>query len=238
MIQIALCDDNVWERQEIKEKLYKFQCERQIDLKIVEYSNGKSLLMDYASQYDLLILDIELMDMSGIQTARGIRELDEEVMILFTTKHKQYAYDSFSVDPLGYLLKTESYHKFEKKLLLVSEKIQQRKRGIIVTYHGREKFIELGKIVSMEYYEHVVYIYMTNGSCVKAKTSLKDILAQNLQDIFLLINRNTIVNLLWVESCENGSINMKMISKSYEIPRRKRQEINKLYIDFCRKSII
>lgn len=238
MIQIALCDDSEQERIEIRKKLEKFQCERGIDLKIVEYVNGKQLLMDYANQYDLIILDIEMSEVSGIQLAKMIREFDEEVMILFTTKYKQYAYDSFSVEPIGYLLKTEEYNRFEKKLWFVNERIQRRRNGIFITYQGNERFIELGKIVSMEYYEHVVYVYMTNGSCVKAKTSMKDILAQELQGLFMQINRNTIVNFLWVASCEKGVITMKMISKKYEVPRRKWQNINKLYLDFCRKSII
>ncbi len=54
---------------------------------------------------DIALLDIDMPDMNGITMAARLRELKPDMVILFLTAYKEFAYDSFSVHPSGYLLK-------------------------------------------------------------------------------------------------------------------------------------
>lgn len=55
------------------------------------YYNGEALWLAYEKQYDILILDVEMTGIDGVHLAENIRKTDEEVVIIFSTSHRQYA---------------------------------------------------------------------------------------------------------------------------------------------------
>ena len=65
---------------------------------------------------DLALLDISLPDMSGITLARRIQELRPETDVVFVTGYPQYAVDSWTVHPKGYLLKPVTKKDLQEKL--------------------------------------------------------------------------------------------------------------------------
>ena len=65
---------------------------------------------------DLAFLDINLPDMDGITLARRIQELHPETDIVFVTGYPQYAADSWTVHPKGYLLKPVTKKGLQEKL--------------------------------------------------------------------------------------------------------------------------
>ncbi len=65
---------------------------------------------------DLAFLDINLPDMDGITLARRIQELHPETDIVFVTGYPQYAADSWTVHPKGYLLKPVTKKDLQEKL--------------------------------------------------------------------------------------------------------------------------
>ena len=80
------------------------------------YDRAFKLLDAYRSDVDLIFLDIQVPDMMGIDAARRIRDVDQEVMIIFVTNLTQYAIDGYSVRAFDYILKPLNYFSFSKKL--------------------------------------------------------------------------------------------------------------------------
>src|SRR4051794_5676369 len=64
-----------------------------------------------SNQVDLLFIDINMPDISGIEL---VRSLKEKPMIIFTTAYRKFAFEGFELDALDYLLKPIEFERFEK----------------------------------------------------------------------------------------------------------------------------
>ena len=78
---------------------------------------------------DLVFLDIELPDMDGIRLSERIREMRPNTYIVFVTGHPQFAVDSWSVHPAGYLLKPVTREALQEEVDYVRTLRARRKIG-------------------------------------------------------------------------------------------------------------
>jgi DNA-binding LytR/AlgR family response regulator len=77
---------------------------------------------------DLLFLDIRMPDISGIGIARA---LDEDTMVIFTTAHREYAFEGFELDVVDYLLKPFDFERFLKAYSKTEERFPAaRKKSV------------------------------------------------------------------------------------------------------------
>ncbi len=89
MFKIAVCDDEKYFQNRIKEILTEYQKEKNMQYKIETFDSGKELLDCETGirQYKIVFLDMDMDDLNGILTARKIRELNEDVFIVFVTAY-------------------------------------------------------------------------------------------------------------------------------------------------------
>ena len=114
-LRIAICEDEEALRNSIRALLLSFHGED-----TVETFGSAEALFDTCrmsghkpgrTPWDLILLDIRLPGMSGIDAAEHIRGQDEKVQIVFLTSLKEYVFDAFDVEALNYLLKPIDEHK-------------------------------------------------------------------------------------------------------------------------------
>ena len=97
-MKICYLEDEPAEIERLKNYLTRFQAEQPGFQYVLEtYDRAFKLLDAYRSDVDLIFLDIQVPDMMGIDAARRIRDVDQEVMIIFVTNLTQYAIDGNSV---------------------------------------------------------------------------------------------------------------------------------------------
>ncbi|MDD7402718.1 MAG: LytTR family DNA-binding domain-containing protein [Butyribacter sp.] len=238
MIRVAICDDLEYERDILREKLERYQKENNLSFLIDEYADGRELVEHFAKQYDILILDVEMREMDGVTAARKIREVDVTVKIFFSTQYKQYAYDSFSVDPEGYLLKSEPYESFERLLGKTLRRIQMDSKKIELTYQSEVEFVEINQILYAQYSDGAVVVRLIDGRIAKTRGALKEFLIQDKEHVLLSIDRNTVVNLMWIDNCQNGMLSFKTSSKTFKIARRRRSEVEERFFSWCRGRVM
>lgn len=58
-----------------------------------------------SNQIDVAFLDIEMPQLDGIELARRLKQIDENIRVIYMTAYEQYALDAFRIDALGYVLK-------------------------------------------------------------------------------------------------------------------------------------
>ena len=90
-IRIAVVEDSVDDLNNCLSLLDRYSKEKKLTFDIQTFASGDAFLMRFKSQYDFIILDINLSAMNGIDVARKIREKDEEVVIMFATNLAKYA---------------------------------------------------------------------------------------------------------------------------------------------------
>ena len=138
-LKIAVCDDNKPDQDYIIELLGEYANKSGIILEIQAFLSAEHFLFRYAEEKDfqIIVLDIELKTMNGVELAKRLREDNREIQILFVTGYSEYISEGYEVDALHYLMKPVNKNKIfsvmekattnlkaEEKVLLVHEKKQ------------------------------------------------------------------------------------------------------------------
>ena len=80
MFSIALCEDNSLQREELKKNLEEVLTPLGIQYEILTFEKGEELLDAYPKNLDLLFLDIQMGNLTGMDTAREIRKYDDKIL--------------------------------------------------------------------------------------------------------------------------------------------------------------
>lgn len=125
MLRIAICDDEVRARDALWMQLEKLLREGSEEV-VYDFSSGKSAvswLKKHPGEIDLLFLDVEMEGMNGMETAKSIRQFDENLLIVFVTGYADYVFDGYQVGALDYLMKPVREDRLEEVLMRVREKM-------------------------------------------------------------------------------------------------------------------
>jgi two-component system response regulator AlgR len=104
-LKVAIVDDEAPARSRLRDLLA--DCSEQLPLEIVgEADNGKdALALVSLTPTDVILLDIRMPVMDGIEAAQHLRKLDNPPVVIFTTAYDAYALKAFEVNAIDYLLK-------------------------------------------------------------------------------------------------------------------------------------
>ena len=122
-MRIAICDDEEAQRALVEKYLREWSEIHSIALETVAFSNAEQFLFVWEEDklYDLLILDIEMGKISGMDLARKVREENEEIPIIFITGYESYMAQGYEVSAMQYLLKP----MYKDKLFIVLDRLQK-----------------------------------------------------------------------------------------------------------------
>lgn len=116
MFKIAICDDEAAFADELKGHLEKYAVETGREFCFFVYHDGRELLDQYNSEYDLIFMDIKMEQLNGLKTAEEIRKMDSTVGLIFLTSLKQYVWKGYEYSAVNYLLKPIKYGVLKMEL--------------------------------------------------------------------------------------------------------------------------
>ena len=139
---------------------------------IREFTDGDGILASYKADFDIILMDIEMSFVNGMEAAEGIRKLDHEVVIIFITNMPQYVMEGYKVQAFDYILKPITYFAFSKTINHAIERMAVRKRQYttIAIRNGIQR-IDMQELVYVEVRDHEL-IYYTTGESYTARGSL------------------------------------------------------------------
>jgi len=108
------------------------------------FDNPADALMHAQNEpVDVAFLDIEMPVMSGIELAKRLHRIDENIKIVFVTGFTEYALDAFGVDAIGYVLKPYSADMIEQNIIKASHIINSNahKRIVVKTFGHFDVFV-------------------------------------------------------------------------------------------------
>lgn len=152
MIRIAICEDEKEMRDLIENHLHNILKNR--EYKIEKYSSGEELLQSNIKDIDILLLDIQMDQINGMDTARKIREVDNKMEIIFLTSLIDYVQEGYEVRAYRYLLKPIELDELRKHVLTCINEIEKNKNHYILIknksntykiYSSEIKYIEVQK---------------------------------------------------------------------------------------------
>ena len=101
MIRVAICDDDIVFTTRVEELILDFG--RAYSFEICIYFDGYTLLesMRQGNCFDIIFMDIEMKKIDGIRAAKTIREIDEDVQLIYISGYEEYALQLFEMRPIG-----------------------------------------------------------------------------------------------------------------------------------------
>jgi DNA-binding LytR/AlgR family response regulator len=232
MERIAICDANQDSMHTLRRQIETFAKRARIETSIVEYKNGLSLLFDWddtEKQADILYLDSQMPEISGIEIAEKLRKLGCNTEIIFYTKSRPEVFDAFDVDAFHYILKGEtSVEKQEKIFRRAVEKSQEIVEELITfRYAGEHRTIKRNDIKYFNVNLRVLTIHYGEDKRFDFNGSLDKMTELLAGKSFIKINRQTLINMDYVAKRTRANVIMKdgtifPIGKRYRVMAEKR----------------
>ena len=226
MLKIAICDDNPTFLQQISEYVHQWNEGAQI----VTFSDGDTLISAHnKSPFDVLLLDVVMPLINGIEIAKEIRTNDSGVHIVFLTSSAEYAVESYSVKADNYLLKPINKNALFSCLDYIAQKKLSKQKCLLIKSSTVTHRIFIDNIEYIEAQNKNTLIYLTDGSTIKSNTQLY-VFEEELQpkDGFFKINRSYIINVCYVDSYTTKEVTMHS-SQIIPISRKSHQEFEEVY---------
>ena len=221
MIRIAMVEDEAAVREQLQGYIQRYTRQYGTEFAVTEFSDGVEILDAYRPVYDIVLLDVEMKHLDGMETARCIRELDRDVVLLFITNMAQYAIKGYAVGALDYVLKPVPYFAFSQQLQKAEEKLRRRARHYLaVPVEGGLRRLDTAQIYYMESEGHRVHFYTEEGE-FSAPGALKTF-EEKLADLpFARCNSGYLVNLAQVKSVQQGLAQVGPYELQVSRPKRK-----------------
>lgn len=222
MVKIAVVDDEEQERKTLSQYFMELQKELGEELKVQTYASGEEFLPAYDDSFSLVCLDIDLDGMDGLDTAKRLREMDNEVTIIFVTNMAQMAIRGYEVRALDFVVKPVNYYSFAMKMKSALSIIGNKKsRNIVVTTpYGIQKF-STDHLYYVEVEGHYLYYHTDEGE-FKQKASMKELEDKLAGLSFKRCNNCYLVNLKYVD-CVNKE-DIKVGGQWLKISRPRKKE--------------
>lgn len=237
MIKIAVCDDEKIEQKILENMIRTLLEKRGLECEIQTFSSGEELLICYEKdRFDLILLDIYMQQLNGIEAGKKIREVDREVDIIFCTSSADFALQSYEVFAIGYILKPFDRQKLDSLLTYFLErKPQLQQKYITVLSRYQEKILQYQDIMYLESSDKVVLYHIHQMDTVTVYEQLGKVEKKLMDDRFMRCHQSYIVNLDYVQKVDQNDF---ILEGSIRVPIRKREKkkLVEQYHEYIKKS--
>ncbi|MBP5605752.1 MAG: response regulator transcription factor [Ruminiclostridium sp.] len=207
-MRFAVCDDEAELRRDISDRIEAL-CP---DAEVAAFSSGRELLAS-SDSFDIIILDIGMDGLDGMQTALELRKNGCRAVIIFVTAFEDRVFDAFDVGAFHFLVKPVSPEKFAEVLKKAAESRSGQpspkpdERYIAIKTGGLNTKIALSEIMYAEVFDRRVILHTTGGK-IGYYGKLSE-LERVAGDGFFRSHRSYLVNLRWLEKYTSSEITME-----------------------------
>lgn len=202
MYTIAVCDDE----NLITAKLQQLIMEWNPTLQVTCFQSGEELIQTYHS-FDVIFLDIDMLDMNGIETGRRIRQMDKEVKIIYLTAYRDYVAGAFEVHAFQYLLKPIKKKVLWDTLEELFRYIQIPEKKVVMDFHTVNGLIciSIDQIYYFEYQNRRIKIIEDTKEHYMVD-KISNVLERMQEFGFSMPHQSFVVNMLHVKNIKNQQI--------------------------------
>ena len=229
-MRVAICDDD----RESRARLRSLIKQQEPDCEVACFDTGKRLL-EARQHFDILLLDIHMEDMSGIEVARVLRINRERTIVIFVTALKEYAAEAFEVEAFNYLLKPLEPERFCRVFEDACREVKRLESAgggqLFFQTKTRSFVVQKDEILYVESLRRKVEIHTQRENIIVYAT-MKG-LAERLGEEFFRCHRGYLVNLAYVAEYGTGTIQLQNGETVY-LAREKYAEFVKAYTRYLK----
>lgn len=211
-LTIAICDDIVTERNYLKNLCLDFTKNNNILCKIILFSSGEEVLSYSGNTIDLLLLDIEMNGISGIDVMKNLEEANKVRKIVFVTNHTESVFDAFSIKTIAFGIKPILYEDISKWISIV---IKESDYSIL---RFGDKYIKISDIFYISAQGNYIKIHTLNDEfLIRGNMRYWN---KEITDINLLrVHKSYMVNLDYIEFDNTNTLKIIILDTSLPLGR-------------------
>ena len=210
MFRIAVCDDMPEFAAQVVSALEQWQ-DRPAPLHTEVFTDADALLSAHAAKpFDIILLDVIMPLLSGLDAARELRQQDKTVKIVFLTSSPEFAVESYCVKANNYLLKPLDTQRLYACMAELTEEIRSSEKAIIVKSAKAVHRIPVRSIEYIEAQNKRVFFSLVDGNNIVGIEPLytyENMLL--LSEGFFKCSRSYIVNLHFIDTYTSKEIRMR-----------------------------
>ena len=235
-MRIAICDDNHFFTEELKNHIKDEY--NSLDLLMHTFSCGEDLVSHYnyrKAPFDVILLDMEMRELDGLETAKAIHQIKPDTIIIFVTSHSEMASAGYEVSAFRFLIKPIKSDKLIEAIEAVKTQLRETKVIYVKNSEG-EYSIDVDDIVYFEAQSQQVKI-QTRYQIFSNRYNIIDYVKELAEYDFISVHRSYLVNLKYVKGLTNqemlleGNISIPISRLRYQkVKQQFHQYINKISI--------
>lgn len=206
-MKIAICDDD-WHMQQTLRLLID-EIYQDLDMLADGFTSGEALLAAVQKQsqpYQLILLDIEMRGIDGLETARRVRALLPDCYIIFITSHDEFALTGYEVQAFRYLVKPVQPEKLTEAISAVRAELADQ-----LTLH-----VEDGPVEALVRARDIFYVeaqdkrvrLVTARETFSDRRGIDEVAALLAQEDFYRVHRSYLINLRYVAFMDGTTVQL------------------------------
>ena len=206
-LRVLIADDDMGMRtimRKIVERVEDF-------VLVAEAGDGKTALeLVEKLKPDVVFLDVEMPEKTGVECARAIQDMDPNIVIIFATAHDSYMSDAFEVYAFDYLIKPFKVERVIQTLERVRERLMTRSGRtaavpavkpralsgrMMLRHRDGVSFVDLQDILLIQREERSTVLYTADNERFVTNDTLSEMEERLPADVFFRCHKSYIINL-------------------------------------------
>ena len=239
LFNVAICDDIQNELEDIKTALRTYgETHPEICFNMDEYHTALDILnvVEKEKTYDIALLDICMPGILGTDVAKEMLAKASDSNIIFLTTSDEYAVEAFAMNATHYLLKPFTQEQFDAAIERAVAKMPKEILLSLTCVDGIYR-VRTSEIVTIESQGHYLLFHLSSGKTLRQRGKLTQMYEElKKYPEFIRIGASYIANFIFVRKVSANIIELS--NRKIPIPRRSSVEVQRAYIDFCRKEAL
>ncbi|EGT3667502.1 LytR/AlgR family response regulator transcription factor [Clostridioides difficile] len=207
MYRIVICEDDITQIAFLRECILKSLEGISSQIELFEFNSGEELLETNLEGIDIFFLDIKMLQLTGMDVAKIIRETNDTSEIIFITSIVDYIQEGYKVRAYRYLLKPIDFGDLNESILsCISDIIKKRENFMLIENKGIINKILINSIMYIEVRKKVLTIHTKNDTYY-TKNSMDKIELELEKYNFFRCHKSYLINLEYIQFiCKNTAV--------------------------------
>lgn len=237
MIKIAICDDDLNQKQNIKALVESVFIRKEQLYEITEYTSGEELVKDMPeARYNIALLDIDMPTMDGIEVANKINEIYKDVNVVFVTNRSDLVFEALTCNPYRFVRKEYLEEGIDEAMLSLITKISNE--TYVVSFGDKKDHysFRINDLVYIESKKHYVYFRLDNEEEYKIRDRLANYERKLVDYGFIKIHGSILVNVRKIRKI--NSVEVVLVNgEKLPISRSNSEKIKMHFLNEMRRHV-
>lgn len=237
MVRIAVVDDDGVYLRRLQREITSYFGGIGMEIELFVFDNGRDILLNSLKcSFDIIFLDIDMPELTGLETANKIRKYNNNVILIFVSNMERFVFESIKCAPFRFVRKWMMEDELPEVLEALAAKMSKDRMYFRFSCNGEQHEIRLADIVYFESFKHNIVLHSISGKQYNVQCTLDRLQSLYEPYGFIRTHKSYIVNYRYVYELNKTFL---VLDNSEVIPlsRQRNAKVKLQYAHFTREDI-